>query len=112
MKGLKEVYLQYGSDLNDDSISRILSQWLLLNSRTTLETLYLANNFALMRITDEVASFSSLVTLAMYFDYVGPLVQSGSLVFSAPVRFLYLYGNNIQEFEEGAFGGKNKSNIC
>jgi len=105
-KGLKEVYLQSGSDLDDVSLSRILSQWLLINSKTTLETLYLSNNIFLTRIPDEIGSFSSLITLAMYFDNLGPVVQSGSLVFNAPVRLLYLYGNYIKEIEDGAFGGR------
>lgn len=111
INGLEEFFIQNSRDIDDQAVDRILNQLVLPTSKDTLKTLYVANNQALRRLPAAIPRFTALHSLALFFDNF-VLLPSYSLVFTAPVRFIYLYGSYVTTIEPHAFEGKLNQSLC
>lgn len=102
VKGIEYLLLSENPDLRDETVDQILD-WIAGSSATTLVNLGLNGN-NLTRIPNGISKFTSLNSLELQNNKIS-MVKSGELHFTAPVKSLFLYADEIEMMEYNPFHG-------
>ncbi len=102
LKGIEYLLLSENPDLRDETVDQILD-WISASSATTLVNLGLNGN-NLTRVPSGISKFTSLNSLEMQNNKIS-MVKSGEIYFTAPVKSLFLYADEIEMMEYNPFHG-------
>lgn len=100
--GLNIFHVFGNQDLGDDGADRIL-EWIEKSSASTLESLQMNSN-ALSKIPERLSAFRELAHLSLQNNII-PEIPTGSLSFSAPVKSLYVYADQVKAIQPEALSG-------
>jgi len=106
LNGIQSFLLYENPDLGDESVDNILTWMGDSPNADSLVNLGLnANN--LTKIPSGISKFTSLNSLELQNNKI-PVVKTGELSFTAPVKSLFLYSDELETIEKDSFQGTNE----
>lgn len=106
LDGIQSFLLYENPDLGDEIVDNILTWMGDSPAANSLVNLGLnANN--LTKIPSGISKFTSLNSLELQNNKI-PVVRTGELSFTAPVKSLFLYSDELEMIEKDSFQGNTK----